>query len=635
MHYLSVENLGKSYGVKPLFTGISFHVSQGDKVAFVARNGTGKSSLLKILAGGDVPDEGTVWVHKDVRVALLEQDPRFLEDRSVADNVFMYPHPTLELIREYEKVSASEHPDQGVLTGLISRMDEAGAWQFEARVKEILSRLGIAGLDQPAMQLSGGQRKRIAVARTLIDVGFDSSPTLLLMDEPTNHLDVEMIEWLEQYLDREKMTLLLVTHDRYFLDRVCTGILELEDGNLYTHKGDYAHYLEKKFEREQSEKASVEKARNLLRKELDWMRRQPRARTTKSKSRIDAFYDLKQKAAVRDTGGELTLNVKMTRLGGKILELKKVYKSFGDKRILHGFDYTFKKGERVGVIGANGAGKSTFLNVIQQIEKPDSGKVNIGDTVTFGYYSQMGLPVDEDMRMIEWVKRIAEFFPLADGAKVSASEFLTRFLFPPEQQYTFISKLSGGEKRRLHLLSILFANPNFLILDEPTNDLDIQTLQILEDFLESFPGCVMIVSHDRYFMDRLVDHLFVFEGDARIRDFPGNYSQYRASVAEEERQLKAFQPAPAAAPAQETPGGASPAPGTEKKKLSYSEKRELEQLDRDIPRLTEEKRTLEEELSRGGTDFGRIQAVSVRIGEIAAELDEKELRWLDLDERRG
>lgn len=648
MHYLSVENLGKSYGIKPLFTNISFHISRGDKIAFVARNGSGKSSLLKIMAGRDTADEGTVWVHKDVRVAFLEQEPRFLEDKSVADNVFMYPHPTLDLIREYEKVLDAHNPDQTLLTGLIARMDEAGAWQFEARVREILSRLGIAALDQPAALLSGGQRKRIAVARTLIDVGFDSSPTLLLMDEPTNHLDVEMIEWLEQYLDREKVTLLLVTHDRYFLDRVCNEILELEGGELYTHKGNYGHYLEKKFEREQSEKASVEKARNLLRKELDWMRRQPKARTTKSKSRIDAFYDLKQKAVAKDTGGDLTLSVKMTRLGGKILELKKVYKSFGEKRILQGFDYTFKKGERIGVIGKNGAGKSTFLNILQQLEKPDSGKVNIGDTVTFGYYSQLGLKIEEDMRILEWVKRIAEFFPLADGAKVSASEFLTRFLFPPEQQYTFISKLSGGEKRRLHLLAILFSNPNFLILDEPTNDLDIQTLQILEDFLESFPGCVMIVSHDRYFMDRLVDHLFVFEGDARIRDFPGNYSQYRETVAEEERRLKAAGTAPAAPGDSKPPPAAPEGPGgvaypgevagdkpAEKKKLAYSEKRELELLDAEIPRLTEEKRQLEEELALGGTDFEKIQACSVRIGEISALLDEKELRWLDLDERRG
>lgn len=637
MHYLSAENLGKSYGIKPLFGEISFHIEQGDKIAFVARNGSGKSSLLKILAGKDTPDEGKLWVHKDVKVAYLEQEPHFLEDRTVRGNIFLHQHPTLLLISEYEKLNRSEHPDQGRMTELISRMDEADAWGFEGKVREILGKLGIDGLDQPLGILSGGQRKRVALARTLIDIGFDSVQTLLLMDEPTNHLDVEMIEWLEQYLDRERMTLLLVTHDRYFLDRVCTEILELEDGKLYTHRGDYAHYLEKKAERQQSEKASVSKARNLLRKELDWMRRQPKARTTKSKSRIDAFYDLKEKATGRVADDSLALNVKMTRLGGKILELKKINKSFGDKKILEGFEYTFKKGERIGVIGKNGVGKSTFLNIIQALERPDSGKVNIGETVTFGYYHQQGLQVKEDMRIIEWVKHIAEHFPLEGGGTLSASEFLTRFLFPPELQYTFISKLSGGEKRRLHLLSILFRNPNFLILDEPTNDLDIQTLQVLEDFLETFPGCVMIVSHDRYFMDRLVDHLFVFEGAGKIRDFPGNYSQYRASETVKERPGKE-QPARTEAEAVASPVSGNGAPsqnGTaERKKLSYSEKRELEQLDEEIPRLTGEKQRLEQLIGSVDTHFEEIQSYSIRIGEINSLLNEKEFRWLDLDERR-
>lgn len=629
MHYLSAAHLGKSYGVKPLFSDLSFHISEGDKISLVARNGSGKSSLLRILAGKEPADEGSVWIHKDVRVAFLEQEPLFLEDRSVADNVFMHPHPTLELIRAYESASRVPAPDQAALTALIARMDEAGAWAFETRVREILGRLGIDRLDGPVASLSGGQRKRIALARALIDAGFDSGPTLLIMDEPTNHLDVEMIEWLEKYLGREKATLLLVTHDRYFLDSVSSIILELEEGALYTHRGDYAHYLEKKFERQQSEKASVEKARNLLSRELDWMRRQPRARTTKSKARIDAFYELRDKAAGRDSGPELELAVKMTRLGGKILELKKVYKSFGDKRILAGFDYTFKKGERVGVIGKNGAGKSTFLDIIQQLEPADSGKINVGETVTFGYYHQQGLEIKEDMRIIEWVRQIAENFPLANGAKISASEFLTRFLFPPEQQYTFISRLSGGEKRRLLILSILFRNPNFLILDEPTNDLDIQTLQILEDFLESFPGCVLIVSHDRYFMDRLIDHLFVFEGDAEIRDFPGNYSQYREAVAAEERRQKEPSLRPAAV------AQAAPVREVEKRKLSYQEKRELELLDEEIPRLTAEKVALEAQLSAGSAGFEQMQACAVRIGEIAALLDEKELRWLDLDDRRS
>lgn len=633
MHYLSAEGLTKSYGVKPLFQGISFHIEEGDKIAFVARNGSGKSTLLKVLAGKEPPDEGTLWVHKDVTVALLDQQPEFEENLSVIDNIFIHPHPVLQLIRRYETMVACPEPDSKALTGLIAEMDEAGAWQFESKVKEILGKLQITFLDQKMETLSGGQRKRVALARTLIDAGFDERHALLLMDEPTNHLDVKMIEWLEQYLSKENVTLLLVTHDRYFLDRVCDEILEMDGGRVFMHRGDYRHYMEEKLARQESEKASVEKAKNLLRKELDWMRRQPQARTTKSKSRIDAFYELKDKAKVRIDDNQLALNVKMTRLGGKILELKKIYKAYGEKQILKGFDYTFKKGERIGIIGKNGVGKSTFLNIIQGIEKADSGKVNTGDTVTFGYYHQQGLEIKEDKRIIEWVKDIAENFPLANGAKISASEFLTRFLFPPEMQYTFISKLSGGERKRLHLLSILFRNPNFLILDEPTNDLDIETLQVLEDFLDSFPGCLIIVSHDRYFMDRLVDHLFVFEGDGHIRDFPGNYSQYREteqkeSVKETEDKAAATSPAPPDAKTAETPGQA------ERKKLSYNEKRELESLDREIPALEKERKALEGLLTDSHLPFETLQEYSARIGEIASLLEEKELRWLELDERR-
>lgn len=633
MHYLSAEGLSKSYGVKPLFQNISFHIEEGDKIAFVARNGSGKSTLLKVLAGKEPPDEGTLWVHKEVTVALLDQNPAFDENLSVIDNIFIHPHPVLQLIQHYEEVISSPHPDSGEMADLITQMDEANAWQFEGKIKEIMGKLQITFPHQKMGTLSGGQRKRVALARTLIDAGFDHRHALLLMDEPTNHLDVEMIEWLEQYLSKEKMTLLLVTHDRYFLDRVCNEILEMENGQLYTHKGNYQHFIEEKAARQESEKASVEKAKNLLRKELDWMRRQPKARTTKSKSRIEAFYDLKDKATARVADTQLALNVKMTRLGGKILELKKIYKSYGDQRILKGFDYTFKKGERIGIIGKNGVGKSTFLNIIQGIEKADTGKVNTGDTVTFGYYHQQGLDIKEDKRIIEWVKDIAENFPLANGANISASEFLTRFLFPPEMQYTFISKLSGGEKRRLHLLSILFRNPNFLILDEPTNDLDIETLQVLEDFLESFPGCLIIVSHDRYFMDRLVDHLFVFEGEGNVRDFPGNYSQYREAEREEAMVEKAEnQTAPE--PVVSNSQVADPSGEEVKKKLSYSEKRELELLDKDIPALEAEKKKLEGLLAGNDLPFETLQEYSARIGEIASLLEKKELRWLELDERR-
>ncbi len=625
MHYLSVEGLSKSYGVKNLFRNISFHISQGDKVAIVAKNGSGKSSLLNIIAGADGGEEGSVWIHKDVQVVFLNQQPRLEGGATVSRNIFGHDHPTLQLINRYEK---SVREDKVAVAELAAEMDELNAWQFEAKVKEILGKLGIAFLDQKVSTLSGGQKKRVALAKVLIDVGFDHQHTLLILDEPTNHLDVKMIEWLEEYLSVAKMTLLLVTHDRYFLDQVCNEILELDEGRLFIHKGNYTRFLENKEHRLEIESASREKARNLYRKELDWMRRQPRARGTKAKSRIDAFHKVKEKASEKDTDPGLSLGVKMTRLGGKILELKKVRKSFGGKLLLDGFDYIFKKGERVGIIGKNGVGKSTFLNIIQGIEKPDSGKVNIGETVTFGYYHQQGLHLKEDERVIDWVKHIAENFPLADGGMVSASEFLTRFLFTPEQQYTYISRLSGGEKKRLQLLSVLFRNPNFLILDEPTNDLDIETLQVLEDFLENFPGCVILVSHDRYFMDRLIDHLFVFEGEGKIRDFPGNYSQYRIAAAEEAHEEKKQR--------QEDEGKKNPKASweTERKKLSYNEQRELRQLEKDLPRLEAEKAELTKRLTDPGLPYEKLQQVSERIGQITVQLENMESRWLELEERK-
>ena len=568
MHYVSAENLSKSYGVKPLFQNLSFHVSEGDKIALVARNGSGKSTLLKIIAGIETPDEGKLWINKNVEVAFFEQDPKLMEEATVLDNIFHVAHPVINIIKEYE--AAVDAGDDEKIGHALVRMDEAGAWDFEAKVKQILGKLNIHHLNQKVATLSGGQRKRIALAKTLIDIGFEHKHVLLIMDEPTNHLDVSMVEWLEHYLNKEKITLLLVTHDRYFLDAVCQEVWEMEDGNLYIHKGDYENFLEKKAQREESEVASVDKARNLYRKELEWMRKQPKARTTKSKSRIDAFYEVEKKAKQQMQDQQLELQSKMSRLGGKTVELKKVYKSYGEKIILKGFDYTFKKGERVGVVGKNGAGKSTFINILQHIEPVDSGKVNIGDTVVFGNYSQQGLIVKEDMRVIEYVKGIAENFPLANGASLSASQFLTLFLFPPEQQYTYISKLSGGEKRRLHLLTVLFRNPNFLILDEPTNDLDLPTLSVLENFLLEFAGCLIIVSHDRYFMDRLVDHLFVFEGEGKISDFPGNYSQLR-----EWQKQKEAQEAEGAKPVALQKAEATP---TAKKKLSYKEQREFETL---------------------------------------------------------
>ncbi len=630
MHYVSVEGLTKSYGIQPLFENISFNIEEGDKIALVARNGTGKSTLLRILAGTEIADEGKVWINKDVDVVLLEQEPSFIEEKSVLDNIFFHNHPVINAIKEYEAMEEDGDPDK--LSDAIMKMDDLGAWDFDAKVKQVLGKLNIHQLQQPVSSLSGGQRKRVALAKTLIDIGFEHKHVLLIMDEPTNHLDVEMVEWLEHYFDKENITLLLVTHDRYFLDAACTEIWEMSEGSggegsyIYVHKGDYQNYLEKKTARIENDMASIDKAKNTYRRELEWMRKQPKARTTKSKSRQDNFYVVEKKAKQQIVDEQLQLDMKMNRLGGKIAELKKLYKSYGEKVLLKGFDYTFKKGERIGVAGKNGTGKSTFINILQGLEKPDSGKVNIGDTVIFGNYSQQGLVIKEDKRVIEFVKDIAENFPLASGGSLTAAQFLQLFLFDPDKQYTYISKLSGGERRRLHLLSILFRNPNFLILDEPTNDLDLPTLGVLENFLSEFPGCLLIVSHDRYFMDRLVDHLFVFEGNGIVRDFPGNYSQYREAIAD--NRLEMTQNLVTEKPVNEQPVIAK----TQKRQLSYKEKREFELLEKDIAALTKEKELVTEKLNNGNTPFEELQRCSTRIGEITRLLDEKELRWLELSE---
>jgi ABC transport system ATP-binding/permease protein len=622
MHYVSAKNLEKSYGIKPLFKNLDFHLSEGDKVALIARNGTGKSTLLKIIAGIDVPDDGELWIHKDVDIAFFEQEPKLQDQKNILDNIFDHDHPIINAIRDYEAAVDSE--DEQKIQELLSLMDDLNAWDFENKVKQILGKLNIHHLHQQVSTLSGGQRKRVALAKTLIDIGFEHKHVLLLMDEPTNHLDVSMVEWLEHYLNKEKITLLLVTHDRSFLDAVCNEIWELENSKLYIHKGSYANYLAKKAEREESEAASIDKAKNTYRKELEWMRKQPKARTTKSKSRIDAFAEVEQKAKQKLQDQQLELQGKMSRLGGKIAEMKKVSKSYDEKIILKGFDYTFNKGERIGIIGKNGAGKSTFINVLQGIEPPDSGKVNVGDTIVFGNYSQQGLEVKQDLRVIEFVKNIAEHFPLANGASLSASQFLDLFLFPPEQQYTYISKLSGGEKRRLHLLSILFRNPNFLILDEPTNDLDLPTLSVLENFLLEFQGCLIIVSHDRYFMDRLVDHLFVFEGDGVIRDFPGNYSQFREAEAQKPAEVvtatTVFSPKEHVAPQKQ-------------KKLSYKEQREFESLQKEVSNLENERKLIYEQLNTNNLAFEELQNLTNRINDINFLIDEKELRWLELSEK--
>jgi ABC transport system ATP-binding/permease protein len=629
MHYVSVEGLCKSYGIRPLFENITFHIEEGDKIALIARNGAGKSTLLKILAGKETADSGLVWIHKDLTVALFEQEPEFNEQASILDNIFQHDHPVINAIKKYE--AASEAEDSTAMSEAIVRIDELGAWNFDSQVKQILGKLNIHHLQQIVGTLSGGQRKRVALAKTLIDIGFDHKHVLLIMDEPTNHLDVDMVEWLEHYLNQEKITLLLVTHDRYFLDNVSDEIWELDRSELFVYKGDYANYLEKKAARLESDSATIEKAKNTYRRELEWMRRQPKARTTKSKSRQDNFYLVESKAKQQLDDPQLELQVKMSRLGGKIAELKRVYKSYGDKIILKGFDYTFKRAERLGLIGKNGVGKTTFTNLLQGIELPDSGKVNVGETILFGNYSQGGLVIKEDLRVIEFVKNIAEHFPLASGGTLSASQFLNLFLFPPEQQYTYISSLSGGEKRRLHLLSTLFRNPNFLILDEPTNDLDLPTLAVLENFLSDFPGCLLIISHDRYFMDRLVDHLLVMEGDGIVRDFPGNYSKYREvlkaggaiATIEEKKQV----------PLPEVPTTTdNPSRVTEKRKLSFKQKNALRTIEQEIESLTREKQSLTAQLDMGNLAYPELDLVSRRIGEITTLLDQKELHWLQLSE---
>lgn len=631
MHFVSVEHLTKSYGIHPLFSSISFHISQGDKIALIARNGSGKSTLLRILAGQETADSGTVWINKEVDVILFEQDPLFDPQKTVAETIFFHDHPLMNAVRAYEAAAATENAEQ--LNQAIINMDELGAWDMDAKIKQILDKLNIKELNQPIGTLSGGQRKRIALAKTLIDIGFEHKHCLLIMDEPTNHLDVGMVEWMEQFLNRENITLILVTHDRYFLDTVCDEIWELDGSELHVYKGDYENYLEKKTARIESDKASVDKARNLFRRELEWMRKQPKARTTKSKSRQDNFYTIAEKASKQTQEASLQLSMKMSRLGGKIIELKKINKCYGDNVILKGFDYTFKKGERVGIIGPNGVGKSTFTNIIQGLEAADSGKINVGDTIVFGNYSQQGLQWKEDQRVIEFVKNIAENFPLATGGSLSAAQFLQLFLFDPDKQYTYISKLSGGEKRRLHLLSILFRNPNFLILDEPTNDLDLPTLAVLENFLLEFSGCLLIVSHDRYFMDRLVDHLLVFEGGGLIRDFPGNYSQYRRESAKKESPEKkeALTSADTTLKVKTIAQPTAPDPG--KTPLSYKEKREFEALEKELPLLNEEKKKISEELAGGQCSYEELTALSLRIESLSAMIDSKEMRWLELSER--
>tara|TARA_R110002096_G_C14657316_1_gene727180 strand:- start:5180 stop:7069 length:1890 start_codon:yes stop_codon:yes gene_type:complete len=628
MTYLSTENLSKQFGLKPLFQNLTFGISKGDKTALIAQNGTGKSTLLKILAGKETADAGEVMVRNGIRIGILEQEPEMDDSMTISQFIAHGDNDMVNIVKAYDKAVAAQAEDyntetQNAFDKALAAMDAANAWDYEQRLHQILSVLNITDLDQSIASLSGGQRKRVALAFVLLD-----EPDLLILDEPTNHLDVEMIEWLEAYLTKSKMTLLMVTHDRYFLDRVCNHILEIEDSKLYHHNGNYAYFLQKKEEREEVYAIEVAKAGKLAKKELEWMRRQPKARTTKSKSRIDAFYETEKKANSGKVKQEIKLDVSVSRIGGQVLELQKVSKSFGDLTILKDFDYSFNKGERIGIIGKNGVGKSTFLKIVTGVEPVDSGEVLSGQTIVYGHYKQEGIKFKESERVIDVIKEVAEVIKLSNGDQISASQFLEHFMFDSKMQYTPVSKLSGGEKRRLGLMMVLIKNPNFLILDEPTNDLDLITLEKLEVFLSEFGGCLIIVSHDRYFMDNLVDHYFVFEGNGEINDFNGTYQEYKTQSLE----LEAESRKDADKKVKQTSNAPKSAP-KEEKKLSFKEKKEYETLEKEIAKLEAEKTKLETEIGSGKAHYDKLQELTYRYGEVKTEIEEKEFRWLELAER--
>ena len=623
MNYLQVDQLTKTYGERILFRDISFGLQQGQKTALVAKNGAGKSTLLRILTGREVADSGNVVFRNGLSVAYLDQHPPFDPVLTIQETVFAWKDPRMEAIRKYEfLLETNGDPDE--LQRVIREVDDLKAWDVEAKVKEILGRLDIHELDQKMGTLSGGQRKRVSLAALLI-----REPDLLILDEPTNHLDIDMIEWLEGWLRQSNLTLLMVTHDRYFLDNVCNDIIEMDRESVQRFKGNYAYYLEKKESMREAFNSEVEKARNTYTRELEWMRRMPKARGTKSKARIDQFYDIKDKAHQRIKDDQVQLSVKMNRLGGKILVLVKVSKGYGDRTLIEPFTYTFKKGEKIGIVGKNGCGKSTLLKMITGELATDSGKITTGETVIFGYYSQDGMKMSDEKRVIEIVKDVADVIPLADGRSLTASQLLQLFLFPPQMQYTPVGKLSGGEKRRLYLLTVLMKNPNFLILDEPTNDLDIQTLNILQDFLENFGGCVLIVSHDRYFMDILADHLFVFEGDGVIRDYNGNYTDYRLELLElEKARQNQSSSAPKPVVVQEPV-----APKKEKVKPSFKETHEFEQIEKELPKLEERIAVLAAEMNSGISDHVRLKEISEEVKALTETLEQKSMRWLELAEK--
>ncbi len=628
MNYLSVENISKNFGDKVLFENISFGLAQGDKIALVGVNGSGKSTLLKILTGEESPSTGNYSFRNEIVIGFLSQNPQFESGINAMQAIFNAEHESLQIIRKYEALANNpemNEKQQQQFSDLLERMESLQLWDYESQIQQILGQLGIEDFEQPVASMSGGQKKRVALAAQLI-----INPDLLILDEPTNHLDIEVIEWLEKYLSTQNITLLMVTHDRYFLDRVCNGILELDRQKVFKYQGNYTEFLVKKEEREANEQMEVDKAKSLMKKEQEWVRRMPKARGTKAKYRMDAFDDLKAKATKNLKRDQVALDVSQKRLGGKILELKNIKKQYDEKLLFEGFSYVFKKGDRIGIVGQNGTGKSTFLNTLTGSVEPDAGTIDRGVNTQIGYYRQQEIQFDESKKVIDVVSEIADHFKLPDGSDITASQFLNRFLFPPKQQHDFVYKLSGGEKRRLQLLLVLIKNPNFLILDEPTNDLDLQTLAILEDFLDRFQGCLMIVSHDRYFMDSLTDQLFLFEGDRQIKFFNGNYSEYRDNKRQEERDKNQGGKA-------KKPDNTNTSKPVEKleaqsKKLSYKEQTELADVEGKIPKLMKEKKALEAQLAKGEGSADDFAKWGKALNELGEQLDELELRWLELSE---
>jgi ATP-binding cassette subfamily F protein uup len=616
MNYLSVEHISKSFGDRVLFEDLTFGIEKGQKVALVARNGAGKSTLFKILMGIETPDTGIISFNKEVRVGFLAQEHGLNDSLSILENVFNANNPMTRAIALYEKALENE----GDLQVAHDAMDQTGAWDYEAKVRQILGGLEIHDLDRIAGSLSGGQKRRIALAKVLIE-----EPDLVFLDEPTNHLDLDMIEWLEDFLNRSNMTIFMVTHDRYFLENITDEILEMENKSIYKYKGNFSYYLEKKAEREALEESTREKNLNLFKRELEWARKMPKARTTKSKSRMDSFEELKEKVRKTSDDDSLELEINISRLGSKIIELHKLRKTYGDTVILDGFDYVFKSGEKIGLVGRNGTGKSTFLNLLTNQIQPDGGKVIVGETIVYGYYSQNGIPLKDGQRVIEAIREVAEFIPLKKGKTITAAQMLERFLFPKHMHFNYIEKLSGGEKKRLQLLLLLMKNPNFMILDEPTNDLDVFTLSALEEYLMHYPGCLIIVSHDRYFLDKLVDHVFVLDGHGHVRDIVGSYSKFRETMDDMEKQQKIVVAESAIEVQKEEKA-------KEKVKLTFKEKFEFDQLEKDIPVLEAEKAKLEAVLNSGISDHTELLATSDKLGKIVEELDAKSLRWLELSE---